>query len=66
VADPEKLQRYYRARDALGMDLIGPDGKPVTGATVHVYEQPGDGGGLELEAHIADPAFWNTRQGEGR
>ncbi len=66
VADPEKLQRYYKARDALGLDLIGPDGEPVTGATVHVYEQPRGAGGLELEVHIADPAFWNARQGEGR
>ncbi len=65
VADPEKLQRYYKARDALGLDLVGPDGEPVTGATVHVYEQPGGVGGLELEVHIADPAFWNARQGEG-
>jgi hypothetical protein len=62
VADPDKLQRYYRARDALQLELIDPDGRAVAGATVHVFERRGEDGALELEVHIADLAFWKARE----
>ncbi len=60
VADPEKLQRYYKARDALQLKLIDPDGTIISGTTVHVYERAGNDDALELEVHIADSAFWRT------
>ncbi len=63
VADPEKLQRYYKARDTLQLELIDPDGKIVPGTTVHVYERAGNDDALELEVHIADSAFWRAIAG---
>ena len=63
VANPEKLQRYYKARDALQLELIDPDGRIVSGTTVHVYERGGRDDALELEVHIADSAFWRATTG---
>jgi hypothetical protein len=60
VADPDKLQRYYQARDALQLELIDPAGHPVEGVAVHVYERRGQDGAMELEVHITDPAFWKA------
>jgi hypothetical protein len=60
VADPDKLQRYYKARDALQLVLVDSDGQRVEGVTVHVYERRAQDGALELEVHIADPAFWKA------
>ena len=60
--DAEKLQRYYRARDALGLQLLDPDSRTVEDVTVHVYQRAGDrrneAGGLEIEVRISDPVFW--------
>ncbi len=67
VNDPEKLQRYYRARDALGLQLLDPDSRTVEDVTVHVYERAGDrrneAGGLEIEVRISDPVFWQGISG---
>ena len=61
VADPEKLQRYYNARDALRLEVIDPDGNVVPETTVHVYERAGSDHPLELEVHIADAGFWRAK-----
>ena len=67
VTDPEKLQRYYRARDALGLKLLDPDSRTVEDVTVHVYPRAGDrrnkAGGLEIEVRISDPVFWQRISG---
>ncbi len=66
VNDPEKLQRYYRARDALGLQLLDPDGRTVEDVTVHVYQRVRDrneAGGLEIEVRISDPVFWQEING---
>ena len=65
VADPEKLQRYYKARDALQLQVIDPDGNVVPETTVHVYERAGSDDALELEVHIADVGFWRTKTDDG-
>ncbi len=65
VADPEKLQRYYNARDALQLEVIDPEGNVVPETTVHVYERTGDVDGLELEVHIADAGFWRAKPDDG-
>ncbi len=65
VADPEKLQRYYKARDALQLEVIDPDGNVVPETTVHVYERAGSDDPLELEVHIADAGFWRAKTDDG-
>ncbi len=62
VADSDKLQRYYKARDALGLILVDNNDQPVKGATVHVYEAATNTkeGAFELEVHISDPGFWRS------
>ncbi len=60
VADPEKLQRYYKARDTLQLEVIDSDGNVVPETTVHVYERAGSDDALELEVHIADVGFWRA------
>ncbi len=61
VADPKKLQRYYKARDALQLEVIDPDGNVIPETTVHVYERVGGDDALELEVHIADAGFWRAK-----
>ncbi len=65
VADAEKLQRYYKARDALQLEVIDPDGNVIPETTVHVYERAGGDDALELEVHIADAGFWRARTDDG-
>ena len=65
VADPEKLQRYYKARDALQLEVIDPGGNVVPETTVHVYERAGGKDTLELEVLVADVAFWRAKTDDG-
>ena len=65
VADPDKLQRYYKARNTLQLDVIDSDGNVVPETTVHVYERAGSDDALKLEVHIADAGFWKARATDG-
>ena len=59
VADPEKLQRYYRARDALGLELMDHDGHTVSDTTIHVYQRTvSRQKRIEVEVRTSDPVFW--------
>jgi hypothetical protein len=60
--DTEKLQRYYRERDALGLRLLDSSGRLIPTNTVHVYDFSDEGGpdALELEVTVADPSFWGS------
>ena len=64
VVDAEKLQRYYKARDALRLKLIDQRERAVPGATIHIYPSAGKptDEALELEVHIPDPRFWRARK----
>ena len=64
VADPEKLQRYYNARDALKLEGVDTKDRRVPGTTIHIYRSAGDSSdeAFELEVHITDPAFWRRQQ----
>ncbi len=64
VTDPEKLQRYYRARDALGLELMDQDGRTTVDTTVHVYQRKvSRQERLEIEVRTPDPVFWRRAVG---
>ena len=56
VTEPEKLQRYYRARDALGLELMDQEGRTVGDPTMHVYQRTvSRQKRLEIEVRTSDP-----------
>lgn len=62
VADAEKLERYYRARDALGLSLEDADGNEVRTSAIHIADYSGRRGGrIELDVLISDRVYWDKR-----
>lgn len=63
AADPETLDRYYRARDALGLTLQDDAGRTIRTSAIHIIDYPGPKGtALELEVLISDPDYWQRRE----
>ena len=62
VADSEKLDRYHRSRDALGLSLEDDAGRAIRTSAIHIsdYSERRDGT-IELEVLISDPEFWSRR-----
>ena len=62
VSDSEKLARYHRSRDALGLSLHDAAGRTVKTTTIHIADYTHlNRGTIEVEALIADPAYWTKR-----
>ena len=64
VADQEKLDRYYKSRDALALSLEDDSGRVVRTSAIHVSDytsQRGGGGALELDVLITDRGYWKAR-----
>lgn len=62
VADTEKLDRYQRSRDALGLSLEDDNGRAILTSAIHISDYTGSrGGGIELEVLISDRGYWNRR-----
>jgi len=60
--DEAKLQRYYKSRDALRLELYDPDGRPVPTSAIHIADYTAhEGGECELDVLIADAAYWDRR-----
>jgi hypothetical protein len=61
--DQASLERYYRERDALGLELVDETGGVIPTSSIHVHdysvEAPGEP--LELEAHVEGKDFWQRR-----
>ena len=65
VADNEKLSRYHRSRDALGLSLQDDAGRHVKTTTIHIADYTHlDRGRIDLEALISDPGYWKRRSTE--
>lgn len=62
VTDQEKLDRYHRSRDALGLSLEDDAGRAIRTTAIHItdYSERG-GGGIDIEVLIADPHYWRQR-----
>ncbi|HEX7938144.1 MAG TPA: hypothetical protein VF483_04075 [Gemmatimonadaceae bacterium] len=62
ASDPEKLERYYRARDALGLTLHDDAGRTIATSAIHIIDYPGpQGTTLDIEVLISDPEYWRRR-----
>ena len=65
--DPQLLERYYKARDQLHLELFDGDGNPIETTAIHIVDySSGDGRpeGIELDVLISDNAYWTRRQKE--
>ena len=62
VTDQEKLSRYHKSRDALGLTLEDDKGRTVKTSTIHIADYTHlNGGTMEIEALIADQDYWKRR-----
>jgi hypothetical protein len=64
VSDSEKLDRYHRSRDALGLALEDDSGQTVGTSAIHIsdYSEQRDGS-IQLEVLISDRDYWSRRIG---
>lgn len=62
VTDADKLDRYHRSRDALGLSLEDDAGRSIRTSAIHISDySERRGGTIELEVLIADPQYWSQR-----
>lgn len=62
VTDQEKLDRYHKSRDALGLSLEDDAGRAIRTTAIHVADYSGRRGGtIDIEVLIADPLYWKQR-----
>lgn len=60
--DEAKLERYYKSRDALRLELYDPSGERVATSAIHIADYSADNGGeCELDVLIADAEYWDRR-----
>ena len=62
ATDPDKLDRYHRSRDALGLSLEDASGRAIPTSAIHIEDySKGRGGSIELEVLISDREYWKKR-----
>ena len=62
TVDQDKLDRYHRSRDALGLSLEDDAGREILTSAVHISDYPErKGSALEIEVLISDPEYWRRR-----
>jgi hypothetical protein len=63
IQDEEKLNRYHKSRDALGLSLEDDAGRAIRTTAIHIsdYSERRDGS-IELEVLISDPMYWKRRR----
>lgn len=63
VKDEEKLDRYHKSRDALGLSLEDDSGRSIRTTAIHIrdYSDRREGS-IELEVLISDPVYWRQRR----
>ncbi len=61
--DEETLKRYYKSRDALGLELVDASGNPIRTSAIHIadYTVEEGSGALELDVLISDEQYWKGR-----
>jgi hypothetical protein len=57
------LERYYRARDALNLELQDGSGWTLRTSAIHIVDYTVESGGtpLQLDVLIKDAAYWESR-----
>jgi len=62
VADAEKLERYHRSRDALGLSLEDDTGRVIRTTTIHIADYSDrKNGSIDVDILISDAAYWRSR-----
>lgn len=62
VADADKLARYHKSRDALGLSLEDDSGRTVQTTSIHIADYSRmNRGRIEVEALISDASYWKRR-----
>ena len=61
--DEGKLARYYKARDALKLELVDQAGRVIPTSAIHIVDYRRGGGetDCELDVLIADADYWQRR-----
>jgi hypothetical protein len=61
--DEAKLERYYKSRDALALELVDAAGQRIPTSAIHIadYRAEGNDGDCELDVLIADVSYWSRR-----
>jgi hypothetical protein len=61
--DEAKLERYYRSRDALELELFDFGGRRIPTSAIHIADYTAEGGvnACELDVLIADEDYWRRR-----
>jgi hypothetical protein len=61
--DEAQLERYYKARDALQLELQEARGAPIRTTAIHIadYREQKGSAALELDVLIDDDAYWRQR-----
>ena len=61
--DQAKLDRYYKARDALPLELQDATGRVIATTTIHIADYRSELGpdALELDVLIKDEDYWRQR-----
>ena len=62
VRDQDKLDRYHKSRDALGLSLEDEHGRVVRTSAIHIEDYTARRGGLEVEVLIPDREYWKRRE----
>jgi hypothetical protein len=59
-ADELALQRYYKARDALNLELVDASGRVIKTSAIHIEDYTVEAGpaAITLDVLIKDPAYW--------
>lgn len=61
VRDQDKLERYLKSREALGLSLEDDEGRVVRTSAIHIEDYTGRRGGIEVEVLISDREYWKRR-----
>ena len=57
----DALDRYYAARDRLGLELADSSGTRIVATAIHIVDYSERTGTLELDVLISDERYWKTR-----
>ena len=62
VSDTEKLARYHKSRDALGLSLEDDTGRAVKTSSIHIADYAHlNRGTIQVEVLISDSGYWKKR-----
>lgn len=59
--DQAKLARYYKARDALQLELEDANGVRIPTSAIHIADYSVEGHAIELDVLISDDSYWHRR-----